>query len=363
MALTDKLTAIADAIRSKTGSTDPLTLDGMVTAVEGIQAGGSGFPNGMEWTQAKPYASGSTFYQIKMADGLLVAVSNKKVFTSTDGMTWSNGTTTSFQSASVAYGSGVLVAADDYLDAGLWYSTDGTSWTKGLDGAFATVRYANGIFVAVSYGSSGTGFWYSTDGKAWSQSNVTTGGFNNFDNGVDCVDGVWIATNGSLYLSDDGITWEKATVSGNGMTKFNRAISFKGVFVAISNLYPQGVYYSTDRGTTWTKSNVTGNNIRKHALCNHNGVLFCCSGNSGIWSSTDGITWVNTSSDDLDYIKSACGIMIAGSSGVQGLWYSTDGISWTQSNITDETPVGIEHYNGMWFSGGRYIYYSPSWLP
>ena len=42
MALTDKLTAIADAIRSKTGSTDPLTLDGMVTAVEGIQAGGSG---------------------------------------------------------------------------------------------------------------------------------------------------------------------------------------------------------------------------------------------------------------------------------------------------------------------------------
>ena len=40
MALTDKLTAIADAIRSKTGSTDPLTLDGMVTAVERIQGGG-----------------------------------------------------------------------------------------------------------------------------------------------------------------------------------------------------------------------------------------------------------------------------------------------------------------------------------
>lgn len=40
MALTDKLTAIADAIRAKTGGTDALTLDGMAEAVAGIQAGG-----------------------------------------------------------------------------------------------------------------------------------------------------------------------------------------------------------------------------------------------------------------------------------------------------------------------------------
>ena len=33
MALTDKLTAIADAIRSKTGTTEPMTLDEMVTAI------------------------------------------------------------------------------------------------------------------------------------------------------------------------------------------------------------------------------------------------------------------------------------------------------------------------------------------
>lgn len=42
MALTNKLTAIADAIRGKTGKTDPLTLDGMATAIAGIQAGGGG---------------------------------------------------------------------------------------------------------------------------------------------------------------------------------------------------------------------------------------------------------------------------------------------------------------------------------
>ena len=42
MALTDKLTAIADAIRGKTGKTDGLTLDQMATEIAGIEAGGGG---------------------------------------------------------------------------------------------------------------------------------------------------------------------------------------------------------------------------------------------------------------------------------------------------------------------------------
>ncbi len=42
MALTDKLTAIADAIRGKTGKSDSMTLDQMPTEIAGIQAGGGG---------------------------------------------------------------------------------------------------------------------------------------------------------------------------------------------------------------------------------------------------------------------------------------------------------------------------------
>lgn len=38
----EKMTAIADAIRAKTGSTEPLTLDGMATAIAGIEGGGGG---------------------------------------------------------------------------------------------------------------------------------------------------------------------------------------------------------------------------------------------------------------------------------------------------------------------------------
>lgn len=44
MALTDKLTAIADAIRGKTGGTEGMSLDAMVSAIEGIEVGGRGIP-------------------------------------------------------------------------------------------------------------------------------------------------------------------------------------------------------------------------------------------------------------------------------------------------------------------------------
>lgn len=40
MSINSKMTAIADAIREKTGGTDPLTLDAMAEAIAGIQTGG-----------------------------------------------------------------------------------------------------------------------------------------------------------------------------------------------------------------------------------------------------------------------------------------------------------------------------------
>ena len=39
MALTNKLTAIADAIRTKTGKTDTMTLEQMVTEISNISVG------------------------------------------------------------------------------------------------------------------------------------------------------------------------------------------------------------------------------------------------------------------------------------------------------------------------------------
>ena len=51
MALTDKLTAIGNAIREKTGGTDLLTLDQMATEISNIQGGSGEYINaeGVKW--------------------------------------------------------------------------------------------------------------------------------------------------------------------------------------------------------------------------------------------------------------------------------------------------------------------------
>lgn len=49
MALIDKLTAIANAIRGKTGVTDELTLDEMAAEIENLEVGGGSEENTMQW--------------------------------------------------------------------------------------------------------------------------------------------------------------------------------------------------------------------------------------------------------------------------------------------------------------------------
>ena len=64
MALTDKLTAIADAIRSKGGTTDQLTLAGMVDAINAIQTGGGGETNFNHITTFTPAKAGYISVQL-----------------------------------------------------------------------------------------------------------------------------------------------------------------------------------------------------------------------------------------------------------------------------------------------------------
>lgn len=79
MALTDKLSAIADAIRAKTGKTDTMTLEQMPTEIASITGGGGGssadvryvtFMNGNEVLYVKPVAVGDDCADI-IARGLI----------------------------------------------------------------------------------------------------------------------------------------------------------------------------------------------------------------------------------------------------------------------------------------------------
>lgn len=70
MALTDKLTAIANAIREKTGKTDPLTLDDMVTEIlniSGSSGGGTVRTVSVDdaWITNTTMVEGKTVYEAK----------------------------------------------------------------------------------------------------------------------------------------------------------------------------------------------------------------------------------------------------------------------------------------------------------
>ena len=67
MALTDKLTAIADAIRAKTGKSDVLTLDQMPLEIEGITGGGSG--DAVVWFVTFIGADGLPLWRMPVLDG------------------------------------------------------------------------------------------------------------------------------------------------------------------------------------------------------------------------------------------------------------------------------------------------------
>jgi hypothetical protein len=81
----EKMTALANAIREKTGSTNKLSLDGMIEEIGKIKGG---FPNGTEWTQSN--ITNEAFISIYNANGIWVASSYNYygLYYSTDGKNW-----------------------------------------------------------------------------------------------------------------------------------------------------------------------------------------------------------------------------------------------------------------------------------
>ena len=124
------ITAVSNAYDSVVtkGGTVPTdeTVANLAAAIDSIPSGsgGSGFPNGTEWTQSN-ITSGAV-YTLYNSNGIWVAGSRNN---------------------------------------GLYYSTDGKTWTQSniTSGDICSVYNANGIWVA---GSSGDGLYYSVTWEA-----------------------------------------------------------------------------------------------------------------------------------------------------------------------------------------------------
>ena len=364
MALTSKLTNIADAIREKTGSTDALTLDAMAEAIAGIESGGgASFPNGTNWTQTNFTNTGLNGLNfVTYADGLWVAsYNNGYIYTSDDGIVWQNkGDRFSVNVLCAYYSGGLFVAG---TNGGLYYSTDGITWTQSnvTSGTALKVVKANGLWVAAT----GSGLYYSTDGITWTQSNVTKSSYSRYIY-YSSEAGVWVAADTYLCYSTDGMTWTTTS-----KPKYVYCVRYgKGLFVLSCD---SGLYYSTDC-ITWTQSNVTSKGNYIHYA---DGLWVASVINSGLWYSTDGMTWTQsnftsstTASSRSNLIYKADGVWVASIEGTgNGVYYSTDGMTWTKSNLAFSTDYGacnyLGHEKGVWVIAGPVIgvQYSPTWQP
>jgi len=198
--------------------------------------------------------------------------------TSTDGTTWTARTSTGGM-RSIAYGAGVFVSV---ASGGTQSSPTGVTWTARTAVAGEAVVYAAGTFVMVGANCAAT----STDGFTWTTRTIPTGNWYRMAYGAGLF--VAITDNNSIAAtSPDGITWTSRTlprtISSQGIAYGN------GTFVIIDLVTSTKVMLSTD-GITWVDTTTTSHVTSAVALVFGNG-LFAATNGTSVSLSGNGVQW------------------------------------------------------------------------
>jgi hypothetical protein len=227
------------------------------------------------------------------------------VFSSTDFVTWTAGTsgstaTLNYVAVGGSSGSTFVIPTSD---GATLYSTNGTTWSTGTAaGVLASQLYscvwANNQFLAVGYNSTGTVGVILTSALGTTSWTSRTSGTANVLRGV-CWTGtryVAVGDAGTVLNSTDGITWTAAT-SGTTTPLLNVAVASNGTtVVAVGGDTSQlgHVIRSTDGGVTWSAAiNVgVGLNNYKGLIWTGDRFFMCSVASVGdaFWS-YDGVTW------------------------------------------------------------------------
>ena len=147
MALTDKLTSIADAIRSKTGKTDKLTLDAMVTEIDGIETG-SGTKGDFTLEEIKDFVTGcSNNYgsdNVRKVASAVIATMTKipdYAFYGKKGLSWSGNAVTNLSHITEIGESGFYYAYMDEYSTGMGVNLNFASLTHIKNKGFSNNKY------------------------------------------------------------------------------------------------------------------------------------------------------------------------------------------------------------------------------
>ena len=302
-------------------------------------------PDGVAWTNRAAAAAGyesvtydGTQYIISTFGGSLVPTVN---FTNRPLIT------TTFNPIvpryGITFGAGVIVVVGGGGD--IAPSTDGRTWVqRGSSGAEFRIRSVASLngrwFAGASFGT----IHSSADGVTWSRPATLTGEVYGWAYGANLYVGVGAA--GLVATSADGVTWSANTTS-SGVTRALGGATFgNGRFVAVGD---GGVITTSTDGTTWTPrtSGITSNLNAVVTL----GSRYIAVGDAGvILTSIDGATWTRATNAGTGNLVAACihnGVAYAAGN-VGTILSSPDGQSWTRrSNANDVAAyVGIAPAHG-----------------
>lgn len=269
--------------------------------------------------------------------------------TSTDGITWS-AQTSPFTGTSIVsggrgwYGNGIfMLTAIGFTQTSEPAATspDGITWTlvSGLHTAGCIIAQdvtydeGHGVWVVVGENSTGTinqrencAYLSYDNGASWTKVDIRPG-----VNGGHVLSVVYDKTRGRLvsgtdagttaYSDDGGLTWTTATITAS-LDVMSLAVNPAGFYVAVGLATTSGLYTSTD-GITWT------------------------SRTSSFTDNADTIRSVIWSADDSMWVAAADNGKLA---------YSDDGINWVQmanSLAATDASYSLAFGNGRYVVGGN----------
>jgi hypothetical protein len=202
--------------------------------------------DGITWNSMTMPASTSDWRDVTYGAGKWVAVAgstNKSAY-STDGSTWTLSTLPEGADwNSIEYGKGKFVATamsdSSVSGAATAYSTNGTDWTLGniTQGSYS-LAYGNGRFVALSGGYAGaTEVSISFDGITWTESTIQAQDWR----GIQYAQGLFVAIStgsSTVGLSKDGKVWTYQDLGATGpwCTITFANISKPGSFLVVGGL-------------------------------------------------------------------------------------------------------------------------------
>ena len=337
--------------------------------------------NGRDWSVRT--AEYGNFASIAFGNGLFAAVAGGLLYTSTDGITWTNRLPSSwgFNISHVAFGAGrfvaggnALLSSDDgiswivrtttatigyttaitygnsiflvHSSTGTFTSSNGIDWVQSTGGAFPSLAGGNGVFVAHDYGR----ILLSTDGGlSWLPVPAATN--NNYFYGVRFANGRFYGLGTRLLTSTDGSNWTERIPQREGGMRLTSAVGGPGQTVVVGD---EGLIFVTTDGAAFTQvGGGTRNNLRALVYANNR---FTLVGNDGvIWNSTDGNSFgqvVSRTTNNLRAIAFGNGNYVAvGDAGT--VLTSRDAITWQGVSIVTNDLYGIAFANGHFTAVGE----------